>query len=88
MVLLSLAVSTSSNLGLPIAMSRSRLGLELVLEVFLRMEYNRNSRFNFVGKAIPLISSMHSQADSYSDSSVGTRHSLLQLQAVRILRMP
>src|SRR5947208_16280847 len=50
MVILSLAVSTSSNSGLPIALSRSRLGLGLAEGVFLRTEYNRNSRFNLGGK--------------------------------------
>src|SRR5439155_25882865 len=50
MVILSLAVSTSSKLGLLIALSRSRPGLGLALGAFLRTEYNRNSRFNFVGK--------------------------------------
>ena len=54
-VILSLAVSTSSNLGLLISMSRNRLGPRLALGVFLRMEYNRNRRFNFVGKGVPLV---------------------------------
>src|SRR2546429_8908536 len=52
-VILSLAVSTSSNLGLLISMSRNRLGPRLAMGVFLRMEYNRNSRFNFLGKGEP-----------------------------------
>src|SRR5205809_762123 len=55
MVILSLAVSTSSKLGLLISMSRNRLGLALALGVFLRMEYNRNRRFNVVGKEVPLV---------------------------------
>src|SRR2546425_5845034 len=50
MVILSLAVSTSSRLGLLIVMSRNRLGPRLALGVFPRIEYNRNRRFNFVGK--------------------------------------
>src|SRR5207247_10065348 len=54
-VILSLAVSTSSNLGLLISMSRNRIGTRLALGVFLRMEYNRNRRFNFVGKGVPLV---------------------------------
>src|SRR2546429_9924746 len=54
-VILSLAVSTSSNLGLLISMSRNRLGPRLALGVFLRMEYNRNRRFNFVGQGGPLV---------------------------------
>src|SRR2546429_3812849 len=54
-VILSLAVSTSSNLGLLISMSRNRLGPRLALGVFLRMEYNRNRRFNVVGKEVPLV---------------------------------
>src|SRR5438876_7975420 len=54
-MILSLAVSTSSKLRLVIAMARSRLGMRSALGVFLCMEYNRNSRFNFVGKGIPLV---------------------------------
>src|SRR5438552_2345230 len=54
-VILSLAVSTSSKRGLVIAMARSPLGMRSALGVFLCMEYNRNSRFNFVGKGIPLV---------------------------------
>jgi len=75
MVILSLAVSTSSKLGLLIAVSICRLGMRLAVGVFLRMEYNRNSRFNFVGKVIPLVGGRHSQADCYSDRSGGTFHS-------------
>src|SRR5207249_10343605 len=69
MVILSLAVSTSSNLGLLIAMSRNRPGLRLALGVFLCMEYNRNRRFNFVGKGVPLGGVRHMKADCYSYSS-------------------
>jgi len=36
-------------------MLRNLLGLRLALGVFLRMEYNRNRRFNFVGKGVPLV---------------------------------
>ncbi len=74
MVILSLAVSTRSKLGLVTALSRSRLGPGLVLGVFLRTEYNRNSRFNFVGKGVPLVGSRHRQADCCSDSLAGTFH--------------
>src|SRR5437899_10231907 len=74
MVILSLAVSTSSKLGLPIAISRNRLGPRLAFGVFLRMEYNRNRRFNFVGKGVPLVWSRRKQADCYSDSPAGTFH--------------
>ena len=74
MVILSLAVSRSSKLGLATAISRSRLGLGLALGVFLRIEYNRNSRFNFVGNGIPLIGICPS--GFYSDSSTGTFGSL------------
>src|SRR6266581_8780178 len=55
MVILSLAVSTSSKLGLLISMLRNLLGLRFALGVFVRMEYNRNRRFNFVGKGVPLV---------------------------------
>ena len=78
MVILSLAVSTSSNLGLPIAMSRNLPGPRLALGVFLCIEYNRNRRFNFVGKGIPLGGIRHMKADHYSDSSAGTTHSRSQ----------
>src|SRR2546426_3848713 len=72
MVILSLALSTSSKLGLLISMSRSRPGLGLALGVFLRTEYNRNRRFNFVGKGVPLVWSRRKHADCYSDSSADT----------------
>jgi len=78
MVILSLAVSTSSNLGLLIAMSRNRPGLRLALGVFLCIEYNRNRRFNFVGKGAPRGGIRHIKADFYSDSSAGTTHSRSQ----------
>src|SRR5438309_10809088 len=74
MVILSLAVSTSSRLGLLISMSRNFLGLALALGVFLRTEYNRNRRFNFVGKEVPLVWSRRKHADCYSDSPAGTFH--------------
>ena len=74
MVILSFAVSTSSKLGLLIAISRNRLGPRLALGVFLRMEYNRNRRFNFVGKGVPLVWSRRKHADCYSDSPADTFH--------------
>ena len=74
MMILSLAVSTSSKLSLVPAMSRSRSGLGLAFGVFLRIECDRNTRFNFVGNGIPLIGSC--PADFYSDSSTGTLRSL------------
>ncbi len=40
----------------------------MALGVFLRMEYNRNRRFNFVGKGVPLVWSRRKHADCYSDS--------------------
>src|SRR6266566_4578220 len=42
MVILSLAVSTSSKLGLLISMLRNLLGLRFALGVFVRMEYSRH----------------------------------------------
>src|SRR5438128_9378845 len=77
-VILSFAVSTSSKLRLVIAMARSRLGMRSALGVFLCMEYNRNSRFNFVGKG-STGRRWDSQADR-SDRSVGTFHNRLQSQ--------
>src|SRR5437870_7244131 len=59
-------------------MARSRLCMRSALGVFLCMQYNRNSRFNFVGKG-STGRRWDSQADR-SDRSVGTFHNRLQSQ--------